>query len=491
MRTPRIAALSAAASLLVTLVTLVAPAHAKATPWNGCPTRQSTIYGDPNAVVSPSAGGIIADADLTPAEVAVRQSLQQETKYLLNESGDTWVQDVGSTNDELAIRVPAMTAFAVAVALRTNGYAPSVTGVPNADARDYIHRIVTRIACQHEAVALDTGWGRGWQTAHWAFLTGMAAWLTWGDYTDNQRQNIVAMVKIEADRLVGIPAPFWSTPSGSETYPGDSKAEEDAWNAELLMFADEMMPSADTSNLWRRQAVQYAAAAFSVRADTTSGEVVNGVPMRQRAKGFNALDFGAVINHHIVHPDYANAIQWLWQGADVAALGDGYVPEAMFHNAGLVYSGLSTYDYTPGGPSPAGGTYNAPGGPVYQPDGDLYYPQGDDWGTARRALWLSLDAHADVYRQWVHPTGQDPADALAAHEAGQQALWSSSGATDGRTYSIDPDVAATEDTYPGREEYAANNLATAWLAIYVAQTGKTPAMGYASSALPPSKARRR
>ena len=30
-----------------------------------------------------------------------------------------------------------------------------------------------------------------------------------------------------------------------------------------------------------------------------------------------------------------------------------------------------------------------------------------------------------------------------------------SGAADGRTYSVDPAVAAQQDTYPGREEYAA------------------------------------
>jgi len=47
----------------------------------------------------------------------------------------------------------------------------------------------------------------------------------------------------------------------------------------------------------------------------------------------------------------------------------------------------------------------------------------------------------------------------------------SSGTTDGRTYSVDPVVAAQQDTYPGREEYAAQNLATAWLALYIGQIG--------------------
>jgi hypothetical protein len=106
----------------------------------------------------------------------------------------------------------------------------------------------------------------------------------------------------------------------------------------------------------------------------------------------------------------------------------------MFHNAGHVYSAFSTIAYTPGAPSPAGGTFNEPGGTVYDPGQSwVYYPQGDDWGTARRAHFVSLDAHAEVYGRYLHARGWAAHKALYWHEAGQRALVASSGTDDGRT----------------------------------------------------------
>jgi hypothetical protein len=156
----------------------------------------------------------------------------------------------------------------------------------------------------------------------------------------------------------------------------------------------------------------------------------------------------------------------------------------MFHNAGLVYSAFSTVRYRAGHPSPAGGSYVDPGGTVYEIGHSIiYYPQGDDWGTARRAHFVSLDAHALVYRRYLHAHGWPAAQALTWHERGQEDLVADSGATDGRTYSVDPTLAAQEDTYPAREEYAAQNLATAWLALYIGQIG-VPRLGRAALPVP-------
>jgi hypothetical protein len=213
-------------------------------------------------------------------------------------------------------------------------------------------------------------------------------------------------------------------------------------------------------------------AAFSTHADDTSRARVNGVSLARRLAGFNAYPNGTVENHLRIHPDYASTVQLLWTAADFDRLARKRVPEAMFHNGGLVYSALSRVHFIPGRSSPAGGTYVAPGGTVYERGSShVYYPQGDDWGTARRAHFVSLDAHARVYADYLHAKGWPAGRALAWHETGQRELVADSGAQDGRTYSVDPAVAARQDTYPGREEYAAQNLATAWLALYVGEIG--------------------
>jgi hypothetical protein len=46
-------------------------------------------------------------------------------------------------------------------------------------------------------------------------------------------------------------------------------------------------------------------------------------------------------------------------------------------------------------------------------------------------------------------------------------LVANNGTGDGRTYSYDLPTANSEDTYNGREEYAASQLAAGWLALYV------------------------
>ena len=43
------------------------------------------------------------------------------------------------------------------------------------------------------------------------------------------------------------------------------------------------------------------------------------------------------------------------------------------------------------------------------------------------------------------------------------------GTGDGRTYSFDPPTANQQDSYNGREEYAASQLAAGWLALYVSR----------------------
>ena len=302
--------------------------------------------------------------------------------------------------------------------------------------------------------------------------------------TPQTRADVTSMVVSEADRLSSQAAGYWAGPDGAILTPGDTKAEENAWNASFLGLADAMMPHAPHARSWRAQAAELAVAAYSRSADTTSTRVVNGVRLSNRLRGFNTYADGTVENHQRIHPDYASNIQLLWTAADFDRLARRRVPEAMFHNAGRVYSALSTVAYTPGAASPAGGTFREPGGTVYVPGHSwIFYPQGDDWGEARRAHFVSLDAHATVYAPYVRARGWRAEEALAWHEKGQRDLVAASGIDDGRTYSAEPSVAAQQDTYPGREEYAAQNLATAWLALYVGRLG-LPALDRGTLAVP-------
>ena len=449
-----------------------------------CPTRLPTAPRGNAAWVVPSP---TLDRDVTPlpdrTARQVRASLEQSERYLLGTRYhrlwhptrfQSFLGLLGGKNDELAIRLPAMSALTVAVGLRTGAYDPTVVGRSTGRATGYVKQLVRSIACQHVALT-PGGWGLGWETAHWAMLTGAAAWLMWDRLTPETRSDVVAMMVAEADRQSQLAVPYWALPDGTVVSPGDTKAEECAWNSGLLSLAAAMMPSAPHAALWRAKAAELAVAAYSVPADLTSSTPVNGVPLARRLNGYNAYAEGIVENHQRIHPDYAANVQLLWLSADFDRLGRQRVPEATFHDGGLVYSALSTHSFQAGAPSPAGppgATFVAPGGTSYVPGTNtVYYPQGDDWGTVRRAHFVSLDAHALVYGKYLGATGWPAADALTQHERGQRALVASSGTDDGRTYSVDPAVAGKQDTYPGREEYAAQSLASAWLALYVRQIG--------------------
>jgi hypothetical protein len=463
-----------------------------------CPTAAPGRSGHAGWVVPSTLLG--ADVHRTVGRTGrrVRASLQESERYLLG-AQDRALWRATRTRpyldlldqpgrDELAIRLPAMSALTVAVGLGTAAYDPAVVGRSRAAGFRYVDQLVRSIACAHEAIT-PGGWGRGWETAHWAMLTGSAAWLVWDRLTTATQADVTRMVVAEADRLVRQQVPYWGRSDGTIATPGDTKAEEDAWSSSLLDFAAAMMPTAPHAALWRAKSAELAVAAFATHADDTSRAVVNGVRVARRLRGFNAYPNGTVENHQRIHPDYASTVQLLWTAADFDRLARQRVPEAMFHNGGLVYSALSRVGYTAGGASPAGGTFTPPGGTVYvRGSSAVYYPQGDDWGIARRAHFVSLDAHARVYADYLRARGWSARRALTWHETGQRRLVASSGTTDGRTYSVDPAVAAMQDVYPGREEYAAQNLATAWLALYIGEIG-VPALDRSTLPVPAATTR--
>lgn len=444
-----------------------------------CPTARSQVPSLSGLVRPPRTLDRAPTAPEPEPVTLLRTTLASNQRFLLQSHYDsTWarrrtqpwvhVMDGGRGSFELSVRPPAMTAAAVAIALRTGVHLPRRTGRSAEEATAYVDWLVRSIACQHDSVT-PGGWGNTWQSAHWAQLTGLAAWLMWDRLTPQTRDYVAAMMTSEADRVAALPVKFWMLADGTIASPGNTHAEELAWDTAALELAVQMMPTAPRASAWRQASVQFAAAAYARPADLGSARLVNGVALRDRLQGANAHDDGSVENHGIIHPDYASNIQQLWWAASFAGLARRRVPEAMFHNGARVYDALSGVSYTAGAASPAGGTFLAPGGTVYRVGAsDVYYPQGSTWGTARRAHWVSLDAQAWALSRLMPLSGWSAEQALEHHLAGQRALMSTS-QPDGATYSSVPSVALAQDAYPGREEYAAQQLATAWLALYVAR----------------------
>ncbi|RZS80093.1 VCBS repeat protein [Motilibacter rhizosphaerae] len=358
----------------------------------------------------------------------------------------------GPLQTEYAIRLPAMRAASLAVGLSTQTWDTAALGVDPQRGREYVDWLVRTLSCEHAAFT-PGGWGYGWQTAHWAMYAGLAAWLDWDQLAPQEREYAATMVVAEADHQLTLDVPYQFDLAGQDLAPGDTKAEEDSWNAAELELAVAMMPQHPRAGLWRRKAVDYELASFATPGDAASGQVVNGLALSQRLRGTNADADGVVINQGVHNPDYFETVQQDWWAAAFARLAGKAAPEAATYGAQRQWDVMTTYQFPRTLPD---GTSSPT--TVYQPDGSVFFPEGTRWGTLRRAQFASLDAFRLLTTR--DPLQRDQAwTYLGQHLDGELALQARQGT--GQTYE------PGEDTYPGREEYAAAMTSMALLAVYI------------------------
>lgn len=400
-----------------------------------------------------------------PDSDRVRSILLNSTRYGLT----TWYNqrygsqtgaylDLGGTA-ETNVRQPAEEALGLATSIASGAYDPAVVGVPLADATSVTVRIIDSVAYHHDSNTVG-GWGDDWQTAYWAYADGYAGWLMWDKLSPTGQAMVQNMVEHEADRFIDYQVPYYRDEQGNIVSPGDTKAEENAWNANVLELATAMMPSHPHWNSWMDKALELMVSSFSRPSNVGSSRIINGKPLSMWLHGSNINEDGTLVNHGIIHPDYMAANGENDDAAATYTLAGMKAPQAAFFNSDSVYDALANDSF----PSPP---YDAPGGTIYVPgSSSLYYPQGDDWGTSRVANFAALDIQARAY-------GFDSSATIKAD------VWEGLHATreldmqerfpDGRTYG-----AASEDTYPGREQWVAANAAQMYLTKW---TANQPAFG--------------
>jgi hypothetical protein len=390
----------------------------------------------------------------------INSILQNSDKYTLatwfpttfaGQSGNTYLTFGGVS--EPNIRPSAAAAFGLAVSLATGSYNSTVTGISEASARVTCAKLVRSLAEKHRANTVG-GWGRAWQSNLWAALAAQAGWLIYSDLTSGERILLANMIAYEADWRLSDRIVYWKNSAGTVLSPGDSKAEELSWNGMLLQAAVLMLPTHPHRGGWYNKMVRLMVAAHSKQSDLTSGEIVDGVNISNFLDGWNINSDGTIENHSRIHPDYMSTATHNLQASSLFGLAGLRPPKAAFHNADLIYSAMTSKNFTVP-------PYLSPGGTIYIPgSGDLYYPQANDWGTNRRMQAVAFDVFMDA-------TGRsDTAASWAALHAAQVVTMQARSST-GQTY-----VAAGEDTYAGREQWVAMHAGWSRLAQWVAARNK-------------------
>lgn len=313
-------------------------------------------------------------------------------------SGDRYVL---TNMKEPGIRPPSSVAYAVATALAAGVYDGQIAGLPGTEALNRIRKTIKGIAATHKVNGDATkGWGDAWQSALWAALMGQAGWLLWDELEPQTRRMVCAVVEFEADRFIrpGYQVPYWNGRGG------DTKAEENAWNAQIIQLAVAMMPKHPHVSQWKQIGSELMISAFAMKTDAESNEAnVDGKPVRQWLKGYNVRDDGAVINHNLIHADYMTCFTSNLHAFVTQSLAGQPVPQSADFNAERVYRCLVMHEW----PSPP---HEPPGGTMYTPGkAEVYYPMGTDWSRFRFPVFYRADVYAHVLgwgRDWPHPPAE-------------------------------------------------------------------------------------
>lgn len=358
---------------------------------------------------------------------------------------------------ENEIRHPAAMALGLATSLAFNVYDPEVTTVSASEARTKTVKLISSLSYRHKANSLN-GWGDHWQSAHWAYFLGFSAWLMWNDLSINDREYVRKVVEYEANRFNDYVVPYMKAFDGTVLTPGDTKAEENAWNAQILQLATAMMPKHPNWNVWMNKNIELMISSASTAYDIDNNTIFSGKAVKNWVKGINVNEDGTVENHGFIHPDYMEFILFNNTSALQYTLANMATPEAAFFNSDLVYKGLVEKSFqTP--------PYEAPGGTIYiEGSSEIYYPLGSDWGTELRMNFATLDgfAHAFNYDSALSKGG-DYWEPLHA----QKVLEMQNRHSDGHTFSDN-----IENNYKGREEWVAHHAAWAWIAKWVVNSGR-------------------
>jgi hypothetical protein len=294
---------------------------------------------------------------------------QRLAHYLIGELRP-WADDPSllllttSKSGEHSIRPNAGTAAGLAFLYRFGPYDKAVVGISRAELlQDKLVPIMRYLTTTHVTGSRPTSdgknWGDAWQSAHWADKLGMAAWWAGRDLPADLTADVCRVIEHEAARFVDAQPPH--------QLRNDTKAEENAWNAQVFSAAIVLMPDHPRRKEWEAAFQKWTLSAWLRAADEHSSALVDGRPVSAQFTGVNIHDDFTLENHHIVHPDYMTAFS-LSLGCEMEFVMTGRrPPQSLRHNVAGIYENLKWFS---------------------MPDGGFVYPSGQDWALFRQVDWL-------------------------------------------------------------------------------------------------------
>lgn len=267
----------------------------------------------------------------------------------------------GTQMREHQIRPLAGIVFAGSALLTFGNYDEAACGFARRDMGKIIATLVRELASHHVSNTDKSSWwwGNEWQSAYWTALVGQGAWLLWNRLPADTRRLAANMIEFEANRFLGV------TPPHNEF--ADTKAEENAWNSEVMALAACMMPDHPNRTAWEQNAKQYIVSSFATPEDCTSDRLIDGKPLKDWLDGPNIHSDFTAENHGFFHPDYTTSYYLAVESWPFYKLAGLTPPDALLYNVPKMHDILTF---------------------LTLPNGWTYYPQCTDWNNYRHDVTI-------------------------------------------------------------------------------------------------------
>lgn len=363
-------------------------------------THSAGKSASPESVTRPDMSEPYLDLAATYA-VYAKKSLWHEA-----EAGGYWgVVGIGEKNTNGAVRGMANTMLGYAVLARgwSEGWLPpaareelSSAGLDRNGLLKHVRANLEHIIAHHVAQPnpRQPVWGDHWQSPLWLSAAGFSVLLLWEDLPPELRSGIMRVARHEADRVAAIPPHDYK--------PGNTAAEENAWDQLAPALAMALEPDHPNAAAWWKALRAYAVNTYSVPADRTSTATVGTDPVREIVTTANAFDDFTLDNHGFFHPDYVQVSgQHLGEAWLLLALGDRihgtrqaekFEPYSL-HHVKDVWENVTSR--------------------LLLPHGEFAFPSGNDW-----TYHCSMN---QSYLAFIATALQDPLALLAEKRAVRQA----------------------------------------------------------------------
>ena len=143
-----------------------------------------------------------------------------------------------------------------------------------------------------------------WESSLWAMSVAYSAYFQWDKLSDKQKEYIEKLLKAECNYELNR-----TIPTG---YNGDTKAEENGWEADVLAATLGLFPNDEMAPKWFERLREFAINSYSHKDDAHNTTVIDPHYDKKTVadlyKGQNLFDDYTLQNHNFFHTSYQNVV---------------------------------------------------------------------------------------------------------------------------------------------------------------------------------------